>query len=240
MNNNLQNNIYSSLIGIGLAELITLPICTIKTNFQNSDKNSIMVVTKNFYKNNGIKGFYNSSLPSTFGRLFSTSIRYSFYQSLTNNQNNPIKNKFLNGIIVGTTTSIITHPLDVIKIHLQMNSNFFTELKKEGLKIYYRGFTKTFTKIAISSSFFLPIYDMINTKTNNIILSSSISGIISTIIMQPVDYLKVRHIYGKPLYSGINPITYYKGLSLNLLRTVPNFVITMTTIEFLKKYYFNT
>ena len=83
MNNNLQNNIYSSLIGIGLAELITLPICTIKTNFQNSNKNSIMVVTKNFYKNYGIKGYYR--LKSSDADLFIHSnggLRYGNPQTL--------------------------------------------------------------------------------------------------------------------------------------------------------------
>ena len=69
------------------------------------------------------------------------------------------------------------------------------------------------------------------TFTENAISASFMSAIISTTIMHPIDYLKTRHIYGLPLYSGFNPFNYYKGLALNLARIVPHFVITMTTID---------
>lgn len=229
------NNFYSSLIGTGIAEIITLPICTLKTNFQNSNHQSIKELTKKIYLKHGIKAFYNASFPAIAGQMISTSTKYTIYKYLTSNEKNPIKNRFVNGMIGGITSSLMTHPLDVIKVHLQMNYNFTSELKKEGFKLFYRGYSKTFTKIAISSSCFFPIYDTIFDKIPNPLISSTVSGFISAIIMHPVDYLKTRHMSGKPLYQGFNPLVYYKGLTLNLLRIVPHFIITMTTIEYLKE-----
>ena len=229
------NNFYSSLIGTGIAEIITLPICTLKTNFQNSNHQSIKELTKKIYLKHGIKAFYNASFPAIAGQMISTSTKYTIYKYLTSNEKNPIKNRFVNGMIGGITSSLMTHPLDVIKVHLQMNYNFTSELKKEGFKLFYRGYSKTFTKIAISSSCFFPIYDTIFDKIHNPLISSTVSGFISAIIMHPVDYLKTRHMSGKPLYQGYNPLVYYKGLTLNLLRIVPHFIITMTIIEYLKE-----
>lgn len=229
------NNFYSSLIGTGIAEIITLPICTLKTNFQNSNHQSIKELTKKIYLKHGIKAFYNASFPAIAGQMISTSTKYTIYKYLTSNEKNPIKNRFVNGMIGGITSSLMTHPLDVIKVHLQMNYNFTSELKKEGFKLFYRGYSKTFTKIAISSSCFFPIYDTIFDKIPNPLISSTVSGFISAIIMHPVDYLKTRHMSGKPLYQGYNPLVYYKGLTLNLLRIVPHFIITMTIIEYLKE-----
>ena len=235
MTENPLKNLYASLIGTALAEIITLPICTLKTNYQNSYQTSIQKLTKELYKKNGIKIFYNASFPAIFGQMISTSCKYTIYKFLTTNKKNPIKNKFLNGMIGGIISSTLTHPLDVIKVHMQMKYNFLSELKKEGIKLFYRGYSKTFTKIAISSACFFPIYDIINEKIKNPIVASTTSGFISAVIMHPVDYLKTRHMSGKPLYQGVNPLQYYRGLSLNLLRIVPHFIITMTTIEYLKK-----
>jgi len=53
--------------------------------------------------------------------------------------------------------------------------------------------------------------------------------------MHPVDYLKTRHMAGLNLYSGWNPLIYYRGLSINLMRIVPHFMITMGVIEWMKE-----
>jgi len=232
MTNNNLNNLYASLTATAIAEIITLPICTLKTNLQNSNQTSIKKLSLDIYKKHGLKFFYNASFPAIMGQMISTSSKYTIYKFLTTNEKNPIKNKFVNGMIGGIGSSLITHPLDVVKIHMQMKYNFMNILRNEGLKIFYRGYSKTFTKITISSSCFFPIYDTINEKIKNPVIASTLSGFISAIIMHPADYLKTRHISGKPLYQGLNPMIYYKGLSLNLLRIVPHFMITMSLIEY--------
>jgi hypothetical protein len=121
-----------------------------------------------------------------------------------------------------------------MKISLQMGNIFemyVTEYKRLGFGLVYRGYSKTFIKILSSSAFFFPIYDMVREQNYHPVVSSLISAIISTTLMQPIDYLKTRHIAGLQLYQGFNPLIYYKGLSLNLARIVPHFIIMMCFID---------
>ena len=98
----------------------------------------------------GIKSFYKASFPAIFSQIFSTSSKYVLYRYIDNNQFTT--NKFLNGMIAGITSSLFTHPMDIVKIHMQMNKKFIPELKKIGPTIFYRGYSKSFTKIMLSSS----------------------------------------------------------------------------------------
>ncbi|BCS82713.1 mitochondrial carrier-like protein [Cotonvirus japonicus] len=229
-----KSNIINSAIATGIAEIATLPICTIKTNYQNTNSISIYQTIKSLYINGGIKSFYRASPAAISSQIFSTSSKYFLYKYFES-KNFKHSNKVLNGIMAGILTSLITHPIDTIKIHLQMNSSFKHQFKIDGLKLFYKGYSKTFGKTFISSCLFLPVYDKLNENLKNSFTASMLSAIISTTTMQPLDYLKTRHIYGLPLYQGFNPKIYYKGLSLNLMRVVPHFVIVMTTIDALNK-----
>lgn len=233
MTESIYKNMFYSSTATAIAEFATLPICTIKTNFQNihdmKQKPSIINVTKTIYNRGGIKAFYAASYPAITGQIFSTTSKYTLYRYFESLPDYPIKNKFLNGMTAGLISSIFTHPLDVIKVHRQMNYPL------NSFNILYRGYSKTFIKIGISSSIFFPLYDTVNNYINNPFLASSTSGIIACIIMHPIDYLKTRHMSGLQLYQGYNPITYYRGLSINLLRIVPHFIITMGVIEYMKK-----
>ena len=239
-------NIVNSAVGTTIAEVVTLPICTIKTNYQNSSEKSIITVVKNLYKNGGISSFYRASPAAISSQVFSTSSKYVLYRYLED-KNIQYSNKVLNGMASGIISSLVTHPVDFVKIHWQMKTPVVPELKKNGISILYRGYSKTFGKVCVGSSMFLPLYDYTNEKINNPFYASLTSSIISTTIIHPLDYLKTRQIYSMPLYSNnsdgytsILKIVYanikqsYKGLSLNLMRIVPHFTILMTTIEFLK------
>jgi peptidase E len=82
---------------------------------------------------------------------------------------------------------------------------------------------------------FFPLTDtFMNLTNNNIIISSAGSAIISTTVMQPFDLLKTKQLSGINKLYSYNIMDYYKGLSLNLFRVVPHFMITMSCIELLK------
>ena len=232
MNN--YDHIKNSVIGTTFAEILTLPICTLKTNYQNTSSSSIIKTANDMYMRGGIKSFYVASLPAISSQVFSTSSKYVFYKYLEGKQYQH-SNKVLNGMIAGLLSSIMTHPIDSIKIHMQMKTPFIPELKKHGLYLFYRGYSKTLSKVMIGSAMFFPLYDMYYDYFGGAIYASFFSGLTSTMIIHPVDYLKTRHIYGQKLYAGLNPVTYYKGISLNLLRIIPHFMIVMTTIDYLSK-----
>ena len=156
-----------------------------------------------------------------FSQILSTSIKYTLYQEFKQYS----YSKILAGTTAGICSSIITHPVDVVKIHLQMHTPFLASLKKNGVSIFYRGYSKSLLKSSVGSSCFFPLYDIFNERLQNNFLSSICSSILSTCILQPIDYMKTRQIYG--LSIGYNPLMYYKGLFLNLSRIVSHFIITI-------------
>jgi hypothetical protein len=227
-----------SAIATGVAELATLPICTLKTNYQNTNAISIPNTIRYIYRQGGLRAFYKASLPALGSQVISTSSKYTLYRYFQTlhlpSSRDPLPN-FVCGFMGGLLSTLITHPLDVIKIHLQMRTPFLSELKRYGPYVFYRGYSKTFGKIGISSMMFFPLYDWCQTNVHSPIVASMISATISTTIMTPIDYLKTRHIYNQPLLQGWNPLTYYKGWTLNLMRIVPHFTILMTIVDALNK-----
>lgn len=76
-------------------------------------------------------------------QVFSTSSKYFLYRYFED-QNWKYSNKVIYAIAGGgVITSLISHPVDAIKIHLQMNTSFWLQFKQLGPKIFYRGYNKT-------------------------------------------------------------------------------------------------
>lgn len=225
------DNIVASAVSTCIAEIVTMPICTIKTNYQNTNISVYDVIKKISKK--GIWYYYKPSLWALMSQVVSTTSKYTFYEKIKTHLNN----KYLSGTISGVLSSIFTHPLDVIKIHNQMCKNVIPSYRKEGLCFLYRGYSKTFIKSAIGSTFFFPIYDAVYEHIKNVQGAAICSAIISTIILQPIDYMKTTQIYNNnKIISKKNVLILqlYKGLFLNLCRVVPHFLITMTLIEYIK------
>jgi hypothetical protein len=228
-------HVIASVVASSVAEIATLPICTIKTNLQNKSQRSIPYIVKSIYDKHGIKGFYNSSLWAVSSQIFSTTTKYVFYRYLQED----VPNRFLAGGISGFLSSLLTHPLDVIKVHGQMHKSFCLQLYEVGPKIFYRGYSKTLIKSTLGSVFYLPLFDLFEERLHNPGISSVCSAIISCTLLQPIDYMKTRQIFGKHLpkmfsFTGFSPLPYFRGLSLNLLRVVPHFYITMSLIKFIE------
>lgn len=238
-----RKHIISSALATFVAEMITFPICTLKTNYQNMANVSIREVYNDIWSRYGLRGFYNASGWAIGSQILSTSSKYTFYQCFKNIIPKEIEvfghvfgNTFVSGISSGITSSIMTHPVDVVKIHSQMHTPFFPELRKHGPFIFYRGYSKSLVKSSVGSSCFFPLYDMFKNHVSNPALAALLSSTVSTTILQPVDYMKTRQIYGQPFFSGWHPTPYFKGLSLNLARVIPHFTIVMTLIEMFKRH----
>lgn len=226
----------NSAIATMLAEIATLPICTTKTNYQNSNYTSIKETVKKIYKDRGLLGFYKASLPSIGGQVFSTASKFTIYKYLNSVNDNYWFSKYLNGALGGIAVSLVTHPIDSIKVHMQMDTKQIFKKISENPYMLYSGYSKSFTKAAISGPLFFPICDYFSKKFNSVFYGSLSASIIATILMQPIDFLKTIQIYQGHIIYNKNPLVYFKGLHLNLMRIVPHFTIVMTTIDFLNKY----
>ena len=74
------DRVVNSAIATGVAEIVTLPICTLKTVYQNTSSVSFVESAKKIYITSGIKGFYKASVPAIMSQMFSTSSKYAFYR----------------------------------------------------------------------------------------------------------------------------------------------------------------
>ena len=228
---NVIKNLQHSMIATALAEFITLPVCTIKTHFQTGNFNN-MKETYIFIMNKyGLKGFYRASIPAITSQTFSTASKYTAYKYICDNYNG---NKFVNNTIACTMISLITHPLDCIKVNMQLGINgIMNMIIKDKHQFFYRGYSKTLAKTMITAPLFFPLCELIDETIHNKLYSSLISSIIATITMQPLDYMKTINMAGVTLWQPWHPKIYFRGLSMNLCRIVPHFVIVMTTIDYL-------
>lgn len=236
-------NLLCAVPAVAIAELVTLPICTIKTNFQNTTHTTLWQTIKHIYAYGGWKAFFRASYPAVLSQTFSTSSKYVSYRyisSLNLLGDNPICNSILSSILSGIGSSLVTHPMDFIKIHYQMcekqNETVWKKIVDSRGKSLYNGYSKTFGKVVLGSILFFPMFDYFHTKTSNAVLSSALTAILATIIIHPVDFLKTRQIYGLDIFRGVTSMTtyYYKGLTANMARIVPHFIITMSLVEYFR------
>lgn len=267
ISNPIFQHLIASAVGSGVAECLTLPICTVKTNYQNCDqKRSVRQIIQQLYRDGGIRSFWKASLPAIGGQVVSSSSKYVMYNYISNLKlpyfetignrlwwsrmpysekiasfilklDTPYTNYVLNGVISGVLSTLMTHPLDVIKIHWQMRKSILETIKNDGMSVFYRGYSKSVGKTMIASSMFLPIYDWVKSQSYHPVVASAVSSVISTTVMHPMDYWKTRQIYGLSFWQGWNPRPYFKGLPLNLARVIPHFMIMMNIIEQVKKCF---
>lgn len=235
-------NIVTCSIATAVAEIATLPICALKTNFQTQNhpgkhfhKNAVHIsITQSsidIYKSRGIKGFYSASIPAVLSQVFSTAGKYTIYRWGTSNGLPTIVSSIGAGLVI----SVVTHPLDFMRIALQRNDlRQFKNFSNFNPKTLYRGYSKSLVKTIVGSSLFFPIYDFTKSNIDSPVIASMTSAAISTILIHPFDYVKTRNVAGLSWYQGLNPAKYFRGCSLNLLRIVPHFVIVMSLTEYLK------
>lgn len=232
-----QDNLLPSLIGTFIAEIITLPICTIKTVYQNNPSyKSIRHTIKNIYSKSGLVGFIQASPQAILSQLISTSTKYTFYHKIkeyrkTNSTN--ILDNSLNGMVGGIIGSLFSHPIDVWKNYSQRNEIF--NYKSLDLKIYYQGYSASIYKNCALYAVLFPTYDYYKSKFNSVVISSIFTTLTVSTIIQPFDYYKTVKMAGNNIKFNIENLHQFgRGFNLMLFRSVPHFLITMCVIEKMK------
>lgn len=234
----MDKNLVAISLGTCMAELATIPICTIKTNYQTNMHNKTIPSTiAHIYKTRGWVGFINASHIAVISQIVSTSVKYTSYEKIKNirGSDNTIGNNIVNGCVAGIIASFFSHPLDTLKIHQQSDIAISPRLNSDGLRLLYRGFSKTIIKNILMTGSILPLYDMYKSFTGIPLVSAMLTTTTVTLFLQPIDFLRVRHIAGKSLFLGYDIRNYYRGLSINYIRVMPHFAITMTVTEYIKK-----
>lgn len=237
--NDFYNKIICSIIGTSTAELVTIPICTVKTVYQTSDYKGPWLTAKDILKHRGLSGFYYGTAPAVICQIVSTSSKFAFYHSFKTYRETKDDDLFgnsINGVMGGIVGSFMSHPFDVVKNYRQRQAPFFSDLKSTGPSLLYRGYSQNFIKNVMLYSMLYPLYDYFRHNNLDPIKASACTSMTTTIILQPIDFLKVRMIANKPIWLGWDIRNYYRGFTLNLTRVVPHFAITMSVIEWLTNY----
>jgi len=238
-------HIISSLIGTTCAEVLTLPICTVKTIYQTQTQSKAKPwqIVSELYQTQGIKGFFQASGPAFASQILSTSSKYYLYHTIKDlRQTEPddfISNS-VNGALGGLAGSALSHPFDVWKNHIQRSS---TLSFKEGLlldlvkspvitiRTLYSGYSGSIIKNLVLYSLLFPVYDFYKLNLPNHFFASIATTLTCSIFTQPVDYYKTVLMSGKKFDGWANP---YKGFGLMLSRSIPHFMISMGITDFIK------
>lgn len=232
------DNIIPSVVGTLTAEILTLPICTIKTVYQNNKSLTINQTIKLIIKNSGYRGFIQASHPAILSQIISTSTKYSFYSLIKEKRktkSDDLISNSLNGMLGGVSGSFFSHPIDVWKNYLQRNKIF--DWKSLNINLYYQGYSASIYKNIVLYSCLFPIYDYYKTKFNSIYLSSICTTVTVSFIIQPFDYYKTVKMAGNK--DIIKPLDFIRGFGLMLARSIPHFLITMTITEKIKIFFTN-
>jgi hypothetical protein len=232
-----KDKLYCSAVGTLAAEIITLPVCTVKTIYQNNPSHEITDSIQYIYKQNKMMGFFSASKPAIIAQVLSTSSKYTLYEEIKkyrNTNKNDILNNSLNGMTSGILGSLLTHPIDCWKNFNQRNESYSKHLKSlykspflfitDGM---YKGYTGSIGKnIALYSCLF-PLNDFYKSKFDSTLISAPLTTITVSLIVQPFDYYKVVKM------GNNKPDKPFRGLSLMIARSLPHFVITLYVTEWL-------
>jgi hypothetical protein len=172
-------------------------------------------------------------------------------------------NDFLYGLCGGFIGTIISHPFDTIKTRIQSNKapNIMSALM---MKKLYSGLTPPLLGIMLEKSIVFGFYNKAKEQGLNNFWSGIIGGFMCTLIVTPVDRLKIYFQnnstytlkenlktkqfifgYGYLLQNTINKNIFnikelYRGFIPTICRETPGFGIYFTTYNYLTTNYNNT
>lgn len=182
------------------------------------------------------------------------------FKLMLNSPNLPITYKFLAGAIGGTVGTVLTYPLDVLRVRLALTagSTWYSTIKQGGLFqgllptiigiIPYAG-TSWCVKQQLHEIF--PLIMHRKSKVFENLIMNSIAGLVAQFVTYPLDILR-RRMQMAIIEEGKQPLTirsmlrelirvegYFgltKGFSLNIIKGPITLSISLTTYDFLMQY----
>jgi solute carrier family 25 carnitine/acylcarnitine transporter 20/29 len=146
-----------------------------------------------------------------------------------------LTNDFIYGMCGGTLGTFISHPFDTIKTRIQSNKvNSIMQAIK--LKNLYSGITPPMIGIMLEKSIVFGFYNKSKEYGYSTFWSGIIGGFMSTLIVTPVDRVKII-FQNKEKLSLIKISTLYRGFIPTVCRETPGFGIYFSTYQYLTTNY---
>lgn len=134
------------------------------------------------------------------------------------------KEHILGSTVAGVTSTILGHPLDTIKTHLQTNPklhNSFQILRKVNFGVF-RGMGPPLINAVAMNTVMFSVFDQVHEKVGDPFIAGVLSGFATAMISTPTDYVKIHaQISRRDSWSIIratSPFMLYRGHISNLGR----------------------
>nr|PNR28650.1 hypothetical protein PHYPA_029243 [Physcomitrium patens] len=163
--------------------------------------------------------------------------------------------EFIAGGGGGASQVVFTNPMEIVKVRPQTQEegapkkSFWSIVKELGVTGLYEGASVALARDVPSSAIFFATYTLLRQLyTEQSFLAGAIAAIPATILVTPMDIIKTRlqkePAPGEPLYADwweclqdivnkAGPQALFKGSLLHVLRTSPQFGITLMLYEIL-------
>lgn len=170
---------------------------------------------------------------------------------------------FIAGCVGGSAGVIVGHPLDTVKVHLQVQnanshvkySGTFHCLKslvaKEGVKGVFRGVTSPLVGIAAINAIVFGVYGNCQksfkdpNSLTSVTIAGGVAGLVQSFICSPIELAKSRmqvsNKYSGPLdcirqiYANEGTRGVFRGLNITIVREVPAFGVYFLAYEILTR-----
>jgi len=144
-------------------------------------------------------------------------------------------NEFISGSLGGLVGTIMSHPIDTIKTRIQSGSakNIFDAIQ---MKKFYSGIRAPLLGIPLEKSIVFGFYNLGKQNGLNNFWSGIIGGFMSTLIVTPIEYVKVN-LQNKTPLSALKISNIYKGFIPTVCRETPGFGIYFTVYNYLNNNY---
>ncbi|XP_010451978.1 PREDICTED: thylakoid ADP,ATP carrier protein, chloroplastic [Camelina sativa] len=217
-------------------------------------------------KEEGLKGYWKGNLPQVIrivpysaAQLFA----YETYKKLFRGKDGQLTvlGRLGAGACAGMTSTLITYPLDVLRLRLAVEPGYRTMsqvalnmLREEGLASFYKGLGPSLLSIAPYIAINFCVFDLVKKslpekyqqKTQSSLLTAVVAAAMATGTCYPLDTIRRQmQLKGTPYksvldaFSGIvareGVIGLYRGFVPNALKSMPNSSIKLTTFDIVKK-----
>ncbi|BFZ03041.1 hypothetical protein BsWGS_06080 [Bradybaena similaris] len=255
-----------------------LDLLKVHLQTQQGGNVSILSMAVRVVKNDGVLGLYNGLSASICRQLTYSLTRFAIYETVKkelvkDGRNMPFYEKVLLASVAGASGGLVGTPADLVNVRMQNDiklpkeerrnykhaiDGMYRVVRYEGPSKAFSGATMASTRAVLVTVGQLACYDQLKNlllKTSffsdNLTLhltSSTLAGMIATLLTQPLDVMKTRMMNAPPgFYSSImscavdigknGPLGFFKGFVPAFVRLGPHTVLTFVFFEQIRQNF---
>ena len=219
-------------------------------------------------KSEGIKGYWKGNVPQVIRILpYSTAMlnSYEFYkQQFGGDQYRetgklPVSSRLMSGALAACTATLVTYPLDIIRLRLSVDPNMTTMtqvckaiIKEEGATAFFKGLPATCLSISPYSALNFCMFDLIKKAipgeetAQTVATASFIATMLASGTCYPLDTIRRQmqlksssyaNVFdaGKAILARDGVGGMFRGFVPNVIKNAPNKSVQLTTFDMFKR-----